>query len=54
MLIPYKSDFIDTDILDLQLGDDKIRCYVEYLKEQIKTKDAYLRHLNKHRKGEKE
>ena len=47
MLIPYKSDFIDTDILDQQLGDDKIRCYVQYLKEQIKTKDAYLRQMRK-------
>ena len=47
MLIPYKSDFIDTDILDAQLGDDKIRCYVQYLKEQIKTKDAYLRQMRK-------
>lgn len=46
-LIPFENDFIDTDILDKQLGCDAIRCYVAWLKEQIKSRNELIVMLKK-------
>ena len=46
-LIPFENDFIDTDILDKQLGCDAVRCYVAWLKEQIKSRDELIGMLKK-------
>ena len=50
MLIPYESDYIDTDILDKQLtGAEK--CYVEYLKQKIETQAQLIEYLRKRDKA---
>ena len=46
-LIPFENDFIDTDILDKQLSCDAVRCYVAWLKEQIKSRDELIGMLKK-------